>query len=116
MAVIRITGLRLETTVGTNAWEQERRTSLPVDIEITYDAGPAAAGDDVAQAVDYEEVCNRVKAAVETRRFQLIETVARTVLDLIMADARVEAGRVRVHKPRAVPLADSVSVELSASR
>jgi dihydroneopterin aldolase len=116
MAVLRINNLRVHAIVGVYEWEQERPVCLPVDVELVYDATAATSSDDVTCAVDYDALSNRIRAAVEPVKFQLVETLAQRILDIVMADERIESATVRVRKPNAVQTADMVEIEISADR
>jgi len=81
----------------------ERRDGQPfhVDVVAAVDLGPAADQDDLTRTVDYGRLAAAVVAAVERDPVDLIETVARRIVDVVLADPRVSAVEVTVHKPQA---------------
>ena len=105
--LISIDQLTLKVFVGVHEAEQRKLRSIPVDIRFDYEPGGV---DDVSAAVDYEEIRRRVLEAAGKKRFRLIETLAKAILDAIKRDSRISSATVVVHKPGALHGARSVSV------
>ena len=115
---IVLSGLRVTGFHG--VYDEERRTGqdFVVDTVLELDLSPAAASDDVADTVHYGELAGRLAAVVAGEPLRLIETLAQRLVDVCLADTRVRAATVTVHKPQApIPLdfAD-VSVTLRRER
>jgi 7,8-dihydroneopterin aldolase/epimerase/oxygenase len=88
-------------------FEHERRDGqdFVVDVTVWIDLAPAAASDDLADTVDYGVLAQRAAAIVAGPPRDLIETVAAEIADDVMADERLHAVEVVVHKPDApIPL------------
>lgn len=103
--VIRLTGLRVYGHHG--VFEHERRfgQAFVVDAELEMSTAAAAASDDLAHTVDYGDLANRLAAVVSGEPVNLLETLAARLIDECLADDRVEAATVTVHKPQApIPL------------
>jgi FolB domain-containing protein len=103
---ISINGLSVDAYLGVHDSEQRKPRKVSVDIEFEYQAPTT---DSLAEALDYRALRDRVLAAVEKRRFQLVETMAKAILDAIRQEPRATWVSVRVHKARALGQADSVS-------
>ncbi|WP_110590552.1 dihydroneopterin aldolase [Microbacterium suaedae] len=99
--VIRLTGLAVFGRHG--VFEHERRDGqeFRIDVVLELDTAPAAATDDVADTVHYGELAERVAAIVGGDPVNLIETLAQRIADAVLADARIAATEVTVHKPHA---------------
>ncbi len=110
MDQVFISALRVDTVIGVYDWEREVRQTLVLDIELAWDIAPAAAGDDLALALDYAALAARLTAFAEDSRCQLIETFAEGVASLIRKEFAVSWLRLRVAKPGAVPAANTVGV------
>jgi len=110
MDIVYIKGLRTDSVIGIHDWERGIRQELVVDLELSTDNRAAAATDSIAQAVDYEAISRRVLAFVEASDFQLIETLAERVVELIMAEFQVPWVRLCLGKPGAVAAAADVGV------
>lgn len=85
------------------ALEEERRLGqrFVVDLEIAFDAAPAAASDRLEDTIDYRVIYERLRALFEGGPSillleRLAEQVARVAL---LADPRVAAVTARVTKP-----------------
>ncbi len=88
-------------------FDHERRDGqdFVIDIIVWVDLAAAAASDDLADTLDYGRLAQRAADVVAGPPRNLIETVAGEIADDIMADARVHAVEVAVHKPAApIPL------------
>jgi 7,8-dihydroneopterin aldolase/epimerase/oxygenase len=109
---LSIEGLRVQAFIGVRDWERRVRQPLVIDLEMRTDAARAAAGDDLADAVDYGAVARRVTEYAGESSFGLIESLAENIAALVRREFGVGWLRVRVRKPRAVPNADVVAVEI----
>ena len=98
---IALTGLTVRGHHG--VFEHERRDGqdFVVDATLWLDSRPAAASDDLADTVDYGGLAERLATVVEGEPVNLIETLAARLGELCMADERVIAAEVTVHKPQA---------------
>jgi 7,8-dihydroneopterin aldolase/epimerase/oxygenase len=110
MDTIYIEQLCIDTFVGTNAWEQEERQEISVDLFLQADISRAAASDSLYDAVDYQEVARQVTQVVSKGRFQLLETVAKTIADCLEVYPHICAAEIRVAKPHALENAAEVGV------
>ncbi len=91
--------------------DSERRDGqdFVVDLVLHLDTRAAAASDDLADTVSYATVARAVMDLVEGEPVALLETLAQRIADVGLADRRVDAVEVTVHKPAApipVPFAD----------
>ena len=76
-----------------------------VDVQLELDTAAAAASDDVADTVHYGELAQALAAVVAGEPVNLLETLAARLADVCLADDRVHAATVTVHKPQApIPL------------
>lgn len=110
MDKLDITALSVTTHIGVHDWEQRILQHLLIDISMPTDC--AAAKDELSNTIDYDQVCQRVTAFVESNQFKLIETVAEKVALLIKNEFKVSQLRIRVSKPSAIKNAGDVSVTI----
>jgi len=113
---IRIKGLRLRTVVGVFEWEQKAPQEVVVNVELEFDGEAAARSDDLADSVDYKRLKQRLLREVESRRYKLLEKLARHVLDIVLSNEKVLRATVEVDKPGALRFAESVSVVCSGEK
>lgn len=110
MNVVYITGLRAQAVIGVYDWERDIRQALVLDLEMASDTARAAATDQIADALDYAAISARVIALVEGSEYQLIETLAEEVVQMVSRDFGVPWLRLRLSKPGAVAEAEDVGV------
>ena len=115
---ITLTGLRVFGRHGVLEHERREGQDFVVDVELSLDTTTAAASDDVADTVHYGELAEALAAVVGGEPVDLLETLAARLADVCLADARVNAARVTVHKPNApIPLTFAdVAVSIERSR
>jgi dihydroneopterin aldolase len=112
---LKISGLEVVTTIGVRDWERQLRQRLRIDLELTTDTKAAAVSDDLDDALDYGAIGRRVTAVAESSCFRLIEALAGTLAETILAEFAPRHVTVRVTKPQAIPNAGGVTVEISRS-
>lgn len=109
--------LRVDCIVGIYPHERAHTQAVILDIELDYDFEPAATSDAIGDAVDYDRVAASVTELLQTKRFQLIETMAEQTAAMILARVPVvRAVRLEIRKPAAVPAADCSFVRLERVR
>ena len=102
---IELRGLRVRGHHGVFDHERRDGQEFVIDITAWLDLDVAAASDDLADTLDYGDLAQRAADIVAGPPRQLIETVAGEIADGVMADERVHAAEVVVHKPGApIPL------------
>jgi dihydroneopterin aldolase len=99
--LITLRGLRARGRHGVYDFERERGQDFVVDAVLEVDLGTAARSDDVADTVHYGELAERLVGVVGGEPVNLIETLAERLAEVCLADPRVRAATVTVHKPQA---------------
>ena len=95
--LVEITGLELPGRHGALQRERETEQLFVYDLELELEE-PAA--DELEQTVDYREVVALVRELSETRQFHLLESLAATLADAMLARFPAESVYVRVRKPQ----------------
>jgi dihydroneopterin aldolase len=83
--------------------ERELGQRFRVDVELTTDLGPAGVSDRLEDTVDYVVAYDIVRAVVEGKAHNLLESVAREIADRLTSLRGVDRATVRVHKRPPVP-------------
>lgn len=113
MDTVFIEGLEVDTVIGAYDWERTIRQCLRLDLWLGWDIRPAAAGDDLDQALDYAAVSARIQAFASESQFILVETFAERLVALLMGEFQIPWVRIKLTKPGAVPAAiGGVGVEI----
>lgn len=102
---IELRGLTVRGNHGVFDHERRDGQDFVVDVTVWIDLSPAAAGDQLADTYDYGLLAQQAADIVAGPARNLIETVAAEIAETVMADRRVHAAEVTVHKPSApIPL------------
>lgn len=98
---IVLTGLTARGHHGVYDFERADGQDFVVDATLELDLAAAATSDDVRDTVHYGELAGRLVAVVTGEPVNLIETLAARLAGECLADTRVRAATVTVHKPQA---------------
>ena len=110
MDIVYIKGLKTDAVIGVYDWERGIRQTLELDLELAADNRAAAANDALEDAVDYDAISGRILAYVADSEFELIETLAERVADIVLGEFGIPWLRLKLAKPGAVAEADDVGV------
>ena len=112
MDTIFLRDLRVETIVGVWDWERKIRQTVSIDLEMATDIRRAAASDSLDDTLNYKLVAKRVQQFVAESSFQLVETLAENIAEVVLNDFDVPRVEVRVNKPGAIRGARDVGVKI----
>lgn len=118
MDKIIIKDLLLRGIVGINPDERTKKQDILVNVVMYADTRPAAASDNIADAVNYKSVTKAIISHVqETAQDYLVERLVSDLARLVMTQQpAVQKVVVRLEKPTALRFADSVGVEIERTR
>jgi len=117
MAKIRVKNLLIRTYIGFNPEELVNKQDVLINLEIETDIPVSAMqADEPLDIFDYKTITKKIIAHVQEGRFKLLEVLTKSILDMIMEDVKVIRARVEVDKPHALRFAESVSLEMEASK
>jgi dihydroneopterin aldolase len=102
MDTIYIHGLTVDAVIGIWEWERKIRQKVVIDIDMDADIRKAAASDSVDDTLNYKLVSKRVIALAEDSGFQLVETLAERIADIVRNEFGVPWVRVKINKPGAI--------------
>jgi dihydroneopterin aldolase len=86
------------------------RQEITLDIEMSADIKAASETDHIDQTLDYKAVSKRLIDFVKTSEFQLVETLAEKITQIIMQEFGVEKVKLTLNKGAAVTGAQGVGV------
>ncbi len=89
-----------------------------VDVELACDLGPAGASDNLADTISYSDVYHIVAEIVQGSSFHLVEALAETIAQTLLARLPAAAAMVRVKKqpPPTAGIMDWAGVEIVRRR
>jgi len=110
MDIVYISDLRIETIIGIYDWEREIRQIVSIDLKMATDNRKAAATEHIEDALNYKAVAKRLIQFVEESEFQLVETLAERIAEIILEEFEVDWLRLKLGKPGAVTGSKEVGV------
>jgi len=116
LALIKIKKLTIPVILGTGPHERTHKQKIILDLSFQYNAKKAIAGDDLAQAVDYECLVNTLIKEVSSTKFFLAEKLADFILHLILKNPKILSAEVKLYKPGAVKNAQGIFVCLTQKK
>lgn len=111
---IVLDALQLDLDIGFHDFEIGNPQRLLVTVEVWVEDAFFARQDIAELAWNYDFLRTEITALVRGRRFNLQETLAREIYDLVAARRGVSALRVSTRKPDIYPDCAGVGVELSS--
>ena len=102
MDTIFLHDLKIDTVIGIWDWERKIRQTVVIDLEMSADIARAAATDSVEDTLNYKSVAKRIQTFVGESSFQLVETLAEKIAQIVREEFGVQWVKVRVNKPGAI--------------
>jgi dihydroneopterin aldolase len=110
MDIVFLHGLTVDAIIGIYDWERKEKQSIILDLDMAADVAAAAASDAIGDTLDYKAVAKRLIDFVGQSEFQLVETLAERVAEIVLTEFGVRWLRLRVNKKGAVRYAGDVGV------
>lgn len=108
--IVFIEDLRIETIIGIYDWEREIRQVISIDLEMAADNTRPAATESIDDALNYKAVAKRLIQFVGESEFQLVETLAERIAEIVRNEFGVTWLRLKLSKPGAVTGSRAVGV------
>ena len=113
---IYIEDLRVKATIGIFDWEKKIKQEVSISYEIPHDNKKAAAEDIIEATTDYKTITKTIIAFVEGNKFELVETFAEKIAEMVIKDFKVEEIRLRVSKPGVLRFSKDVGVIIERNK
>jgi len=110
MDIIYLHDLKIECVIGIWDWERKIKQSVIIDLDMGFDIRRAAQSDAIEDTLNYKAVAKRLQQFVGESQFQLVETMAERVAEILLSDFKLAWVRVRINKRGAVRGAGAVGV------
>ena len=116
MDKVFIKSLEVETIIG--IWESEKKTKQKIilDIEISVDAKSASLKDTIDATINYQKVAERIIDFTSNSSFQLVETLAEAICEIILDEFLSKWVKVTVTKIKAVKDVSFVGVTIERTQ
>ncbi len=114
--LLKIKNLRLKTAIGVYDWEKNFDREIIINLEIETDFLSALQSDKLEDAIDYNEIAQKVKKFIHENKFNLIEKMAQSLLAEVMSDFRIKKCKLEIDKVGAIDFVDSASITIEQER
>ncbi len=102
MDIIYLKDLRIDTIIGIYDWERRTRQTIILDLEMGTDIAKAAKTDNIEDTLNYKAVAKRIISFVENSEYQLVETLAERIAEILLEEFNVPWLRLTLNKQGAV--------------
>lgn len=115
---IKLKGIEVYAKHGVLPSEQEHAQVFKVDVTAYLDLTKPGVSDELDDTLDYGELAVQIREVVGTESHALIEKVATSVAEVVLAHEQVERVVVTIHKPEAPvdTVFDDISVTIDRNR
>jgi len=110
MDIIYLHDLKIECIIGIWEWERRVKQTIILDLDMAADIRRAAATDRIDDTLNYKAVAKRLIDFVGGSQFQLVETLAEKIAEILLTEFKLKWVRVRVNKKGAVRDAGDVGI------
>ena len=110
MDIIYLSDLEIQTIIGIYDWERETKQTVSISLEMATDIKQAAEHDHIDYTLNYKDVAKRLIKFVEESDFQLVETMAEQITEIILNEFEVPWVKLKLSKPGAIRGAKDVGI------
>ena len=110
--IVFIEKFEVATVIGVYDWERNIKQCLFIDLQMGWDNKRAAKEDNISKALDYAKVSQAIEEFAANSQFQLVETFAERLAELLQQQFAIMWLKLKITKPGAVATASGVGVEI----
>ena len=110
MDKIILTDLRVDAVIGIWDWEKRNPQNISIDLEMQTDTKKSSQSDSIEDALDYKKVSKRAKQFIQDSQFNLIETLAENLAQIILEEFDVQWLKLSISKPYAIRDSKNIGV------
>ena len=112
---IYVEDLRVKGTIGIFDWEKKIKQEISLSYEIDHDNLSASKEDKIDATTDYKTITKKIISFIEENKFELVETFAEQIAEMVIKDFDVNWIKLRVSKPGALRFSKDVGVIIERS-
>lgn len=110
MDIIYLRALKVDTIIGIYEWERQIKQTVIIDLEMAADIRKAARSDHIDDTLNYKAVAKRLIEFISHSEFQLVETLAERITEIVLTEFSVPWVKLQLNKSGAVRGARDVGV------
>lgn len=116
MDSITIENLRLNCIIGCYPAERVKPQTLSLTLTLFGDTRRAAISDQLADAIDYDALSQKIRAMASEKQRQLLEALAEDIARLCLRESDAKAVTVQLRKPGVPAEADAAVVTITRAQ
>ncbi len=116
MDIIYLSDLKIETIIGIYEWERKVKQTVSLELQMATDIRQSAATDTIDDTLNYKAVAKRLIDFVEKSHYQLIETLAEKITEIVLTEFDVPWVKLKLSKPGAIRGAKDVGIIIERSK
>ncbi len=102
MDIIYLSDLRIDTVIGVYDWERQTKQTIILDIQMGTDISKAARSDAIEDTINYKAVAKRLFEFVGESKFELVETLAERITEILLNEFNIPWVRLQLNKQGAL--------------
>ncbi len=114
--IVYVRDLQVDALIGIYDWERQIRQRINIDLEMGWDNSQAASTDDIQYTLNYKAAAKMVVDLVKNSEYQLVETLAERITELLLEKMQIPWVTVTLGKPKAVSGSREVGVMITRKR
>jgi dihydroneopterin aldolase len=95
---IFINGFKVMVYLGVTDQERSEAQEVKISLKIFSDLEPSAESDNIMDSIDYESVYISIKNMTLTHKWNLVETMARDIVNKIKTDYKADKVNIKIEK------------------
>jgi len=96
--IIKIKNLEIDCNIGIYEWEKTFNRRLIINVEMHSLNEKSCVSDDVKDTLDYQIIYDNIKKIIATKKYELIESLAHDILEMICLQDLISFARVEIDK------------------
>ena len=100
---IAVNDIEVQALIGAYPQERKRKQTLRISYSLYYDASPAEKSDSLHHAIDYDSLTQAIIKQAESSSFVLLETLARSLLNILEENTQGQHIQLSITKSDALP-------------
>lgn len=102
MDIIYLNDLRIDTIIGIYDWERQTKQTVILDIQMGTDIRRSASSDSIEDTINYKAVAKRLFSFVGESEFELVETLAEKITEILLDEFNIPWVRLKLNKQGAL--------------
>jgi len=116
MDIIYLSDLKIETIIGIYEWERKVKQTVSLELQMATDIRKSAETDAIDDTLNYKAVAKRLIDFVEKSNYQLVETLAEKITEIVLTEFNVPWVKLKLSKPGAIRGAKDVGIIIERSK